>query len=260
MISLEDKVKDNERYVSLLQKMYEKDRDRLINTKAFVEKYSSIKCFSTFKSTTYFFKPFFEPKVAFFNPLSYFQNIFINDEKLSNGFSHGSTTSVFFEKATLFVISKFVTSHNGKEFFSHYLFAHFDPSEYDFKIAEKTVEIRVNKEKNVINLLNNKEEKINISFNFIQENLENKIIKKEEALLSTKFVSLLKSRGIDAKKWLASTDYMFSYTCTVHHFSPHPYLFHILDSLPYTTQEEFQLNVIEYFKNYYQIYLQENKK
>lgn len=228
--------------------MQECDIARLEYSKNMHLSFPSINAYSTIEYPKLLIKPMFEPKTAFAAPMAYFQNLFVNGEKLPNHFAHGATRAIFFLEKRLVVFSKSVAQYNGKEFFSSFLLAHFEPGEYSFTIShESKFLVSANIEKPAKNLLNGKIEKININFVFVQENLENKLLRKMEALSSTLFVNQCKQAGRDARQWLTSTEYMFEYVSTVAHFSPHPYLLQLYKQLGYPSQKDFQMKVLDYF-------------
>lgn len=249
MCELCKKIKNSFEYAVLIVKMHEQDSLRLKHAQTARSSFSSISAYSTMEYSKPFTYPMFEPKVAFATPLKYFQNIFVNDEKLPASFSHGSTRAIFFIGKRLVLLSKSTAIHEGEPFFSSFLLMHFEPNEYSLEISpESRISISINAEKQVKNLLLEKMEKINIQFEFVQENLENKLLSKDNALRSSLFVNQFKRAGINPRAYLNSTDYMFDYICTAAHFSPHPYMLKICSELGYTNPKNFQLNVLDYFK------------
>lgn len=252
MCTLCNKISENTKYVTQLSKMHEKDIACLEQSKKLASSFSSISAYSTMEYPKLLIKPMFEPKIAFATPLNYFQNLFINNEKMPAKFSSGATRSIFFLGKRLIVFSKSVAQEEGKEFFSHFLLAHFEPNEYSFEVAnEKRITISTNTEKTAKDLLTGKIKKINIEFAFNQNNLQGKIIPKDQALQSTLFVRQFKQGKADAQKWLTSTGYMFNYIVSAPHFSPHPYMLQLCISLGYEKQKDFQNQVFDYFRSHY---------
>lgn len=252
MCELCEKVKNSGDYKQFLSKMHEQDILRLEHSKN-TQFFSSTQLYSTIEYPKILIQPLFEPKVAFATPINYFQNIFINDEKLPGNFSHGATRSIFFLGKRLIVFTKSVATHEAKELFSSFLLAHFEPAEYSFEITpENRITISADAEKPAKNLLTEKVERIKINFTFAQENLEKKLLHKNEALGSTLFVNQFKRIGMDARVWLSSTQYMFDYVSSVAHFSPHPYMLQIIKELGYSNQQDFQNHAIDYFKEHLQ--------
>ncbi len=252
MCELCDNVKNNSEYNAFLFKMQERDIVRLEYSKKVFSSFPSIFAYSTIEYPKLLIQPMFEPKTAFAAPIAYFQNLSINEEKLPSHFAHGATRSIFFLGKRIIVFSKSTAQYEGEEFFSSFLLAHFEPSEYSFSISpENKILISVNIEKPVKNFLSGKIEKINISFAFAQENLEGKLLRKTEALSSTLFVNQCKHAGRDARQWLNSIEYMFEYVSTVAHFSPHPYLLQLCNQLGYSSQKDFQMKVLDYFRAHF---------
>lgn len=248
MCEICEKAKANPEYGALLSKMQERDIARLEHSKKLVSDFSSISAYSTIDYPKLLVQPMFEPKAAFATPINYFQNLFLNGEKLPPNFAHGAMRSVFFLGKRLIVFSKSTAQHDAEEFFSSFLLAHFEPGEYSASIEPGgRILISADIEKTAKNLISGKVERIRINFAFAQENLEGKLMRKNEALASTLFTNQFKRSGVDARRWLTSTEYMFDYVSTVAHISPHPYLLKILSSFGYSDQKDFQNHVSDYF-------------
>lgn len=253
MCELCEKAKGSSEYSSLISKMLARDAERLAHSQKALSSFSSIPAYSTIDYPKLLVQPMFEPKVAFATPTNYFQNLFINDEKLPGNFAHGATRSVFFLGKRLMVSSKSIASHEGEEFISSFLLAHFEPGEYSFSISEADrILISAETEKPAKNLLSGKVEKIKISFAFAQENMEGKLLRKSEALSSTMFMNQFKRSGIDPRAWLTSTQYMFEYVSTVAHLSPHPYMMKLHKEFGYCDQKDFQAHSLDYFRSHLQ--------
>jgi len=194
----------------------------------------------------------FEPKSPFATPVSYFQALALNGGKLPSGFAHGATRSIFFLGSRLMLLGKSVARQEGKEFFSSFLLAHFEKSEYKMGMSpEGRVTISADAEKAAKNLLTGKNEKIKISFSFIQENLQGKLLSKDYALSSKLFTDQFKRAGMDARTWLTSTEYMFEYVASVAHFSPHPYMLRCMADFNIPSQREFQNASLGYFQAHF---------
>ncbi len=249
MCDLCAKVKASPEYRELLVKMGERDAQRLEHSKANVDEFASISAYSTIDYPKLLVQPMFEPKVAFATPITYFQNLFVNDEKLPGNFTHGSTRSIFFLGKRLIVLSKSSLQHHGEEMFSSFLLAHFEPGEFRLEAGEdRKVLVSAEMEKPAKNLLSGKVEKIKISFAFAQDALEGKLMRKNEALGSTLFANQFKRAGADPRTWLNSTEYMFDYVSSVAHISPHPYMLKLMPQLGYSDQRDFQNHVADYFR------------
>lgn len=249
MCELCGKVKKSEGYGRLLSRMQESDLLRLEHSKKAISSFSSIQAYSTIEYPKLLIQPLFEPKVAYANPANYFQNLFVNGEKLPGSFSHGSMRSIFFLGKRLIVFSKSVAVHESEEFLSSLLLAHFEPGEYSFGISpEDRISVSADLEKTAKNLISGKVEKIRINFAFAQENLRGKLMHKGEAMASALFSNQSRIMGPGARRRSLSTEYMSGYVSTVPHISPHPYLLQIISELGYPSQQDFQNHVIDYFR------------
>ncbi len=249
MCELCEKVKKSEEYGTLLSKMQDSDVIRLEHSKKALSSFSSIQVYSTIEYPKLLIQPMFEPRVAYSNPSNYFQNLFVNGERLPGSFSHGSTRSIFFLGKRLIVFSKSVAMHESEEFLSSLLLAHFEPGEYSFEITpEGRISIAADIEKAAKNLISGRVEKVKISFAFAQDNLQGKLMRKGEAIASALYSNQSKIMGIGARRRSLSTEYMSGYVSTVPYISPHPYLLQILSGLGYSSQQDFQNHVIDYFR------------
>lgn len=192
------------------------DLKRLEHTEKTSSSFSSISAYSTIEYPKLLVQPMFEPKTGRSSP-NYFQNLFLNREKQPGGFSHGSTRSVFFIGNRLMLLSKFVASHEAEEFFPLFLLAHFEQKEYSLEITpENRVFVSANVQKTAKNLVSGKLEKINLEFNFMQENLQAKLLVKSEV--------------------------------KVPHFAPHPYMMQMFSEFGYESPADLQLAVLDYFR------------
>ncbi len=229
MCDLCARVKANYRYRGMLAEMQQKDAERLMNTKEAAESFSSISVYSTIEYPANIVQPMFEAKQAAMTPINYFQPLFVNEEKAPPNFSSGATRSLFFLGKRLMLFSKLTSTQNGREFFPFFLLAHFEPEEYSASITpEGRIEISANCEKLAKNLVSGGVEKIKIEFAFVHENLEGKV----------------------AEKSSASPGTLAQYIVKAQHFAPHPYLQGIATELGYKSVPDFQLHVVDYFREH----------
>jgi hypothetical protein len=249
MCDICDKAKKSSRYNSLLSSMQDADLARLENSKKAAPEFPSIQLFSTIEYPKLLVQPMFEPRPPYSNPSNYFQSIFLNGERLPVAFSHGSMRSIFFLGKRLMVFTKSVASHEGEEFFSSFLLAHFDPGEYSVSVSpEKRISVSAEVEKSARNLLSGKVEKVQVNFAFAQDGLEGRLMRKDDATASTLYANQAKVMGAGAKARSLSSESLSDYVSTVPFISPHPYLFQIIQELGYPGQQEFQLHVVDYFR------------
>lgn len=248
MCELCSKIKANENYGSLLSEMEKSDIARLESTKKFQSLFPSAFAYSTIDYPSSIIQPMFEPKMPFAKPLNYFQNLFVNGERSPNNFAHGATRSIFFIGKRLMLLSKNVAFHEGEEFFSSFLLAHFEPGEFAFEISpQNQISISASLEKSARNMLAGKVQKIKVEFSFFQENLENQSFSVKKMIYAPSKGSFSSRPGMAGPSRLSSKDLMLDYELGVMHFSPHPYMFMIHEELGYASQTELQKDVINYF-------------
>lgn len=228
--------------------MSKQDKERLDYSKEMLNDLPVISktCFSSMKWPHIFYQPMFEARTAFAVPNNYFQNLFIDDEKTSIHFSHGSMRSVFFFNTNLILFSKNVNFKDAKEYFTSFVLCHFTKGEYVLSLDSKNITIKADIEKPVLNLLTQKTQKRRISFNFIGSSVINKLITSEQVKSSEQF-SKVYSRYLGGAGFKSASIDMEGYAITVPHFSPHPYLLQIHSQLGFASARDMQENVIDYF-------------
>lgn len=237
----------NPEYLSVLEKMVEDDQARLGQTRSFLDKFPSLSknLYTSLKWPTKLSKPLFEARAAFAVPHNYFQPIILDGERMGNHFAHGATRSVFFSGSRLVLFSKTMGQEVGKQFISSFLFAHFEKNEYSVAFDGKDMKISVNVEKPLQNMITGKTEKKKIVFNFFHQNLEGRIISKEQAMQSSYVKKTFGSRG-DVRSLFASAD-LEGYVVSVSHFSPHPFMLRMCKEFGYGSFRQFQEHALDYF-------------
>ncbi len=105
--------------------------------------------------------------------------------------------------------------------------------------------VSVDCEKPLKNLISGKVEKKRIKFDFFHQNLEGRIISKEQAMQSSYIKKSLGAHG-DPRALLASAD-LEGYVVSVHHFSPHPFMLQNAKDFGFDSFRQFQEHSIDYF-------------
>ncbi|VVC03310.1 Uncharacterised protein [Candidatus Bilamarchaeum dharawalense] len=245
-----EKAKDTPEYVQFIEKMLEEDRARMDFTKIMAQTLSPISR-SVYASMNWPVKliyPMFEARAAFAVPNNYFQNLTVDDERLGNSFGHGAMRSIFFAGEKLVVFSKATNFHDAKEFFTSFILLHLEKNEYTATMENGEIKITAQVEKPLLNLVTGKVEKKRIAFGFVNQNVESKIVSKEQATTSARFKNVYdKYSGAQLKS--ASID-MEGYAITVPHFSPHPYMIQLHDKFGFEENRELQIHVEDYFKSH----------
>ena len=194
-----------------------------------------------------FVQPMFEARAAYAVPNNYFQNIFVDDERIGNSFSHGAMRSVFFMGDRLVMMAKSSNFKDAREYFTSFILLHLEKSEYQASFAEGQLKITAKVEKPMMNLITGKAEKKRVTFSFLHDNVQGRIVSKDQAAASSRFKTVYEKYAGGTQMKAASMD-MEGYAITVPHFSPHPYMLQLHDRFGYDENKEFQLHVIDYFK------------
>lgn len=236
----------NSSYFSKMDAMAEEDAGRIGRSERFVEKFPSIKnsLLTTLEFPLKIRKPLFEARNAYTLINNYFQQLLLDGKKQGAMFSHGSTRSIFFSGDYLILLSKSAAQEAGVDFFGHYLLFHFTKNEYEAKFDGATLSISANCRKKARNLLSGEAEEHQISFNFLHQPVEGRILKKEEAMRSDYVKKIMGARA-GAGDVFASAD-LEGYVITVPHFSPHPYLLQCGSELGHPSNRHFQEHVLDY--------------
>jgi hypothetical protein len=248
MCDLCQKTKAMAAYGGLIDKMTEEDKKRMEHSRSVAESLSVIRK-SVYSSMSWPVKlvyPMFEARSAYAVPNNYFQNLVVDEERLGNSFAHGAMRSLFFAGERLVVFSKGVNFRDAKEFFTHFLLVHLEKGEYQVKKGAGEIHITAVAEKPMINLISGKPEKKRISFSFVHQPVEGRIVSKEHAASSARFKGVYEKYGSTQVK--AGSMDMEGYAITVPHFSPHPYLLQLSEQFGYKDNKEFQLHVKDYFE------------
>ena len=234
-------------YLSLLQKMVEEDERRLETTRTFLGQFPSLShnLYTSLKWPTKLASPLFEARTAFAIPNNYFQHLLLDGERTGNHFAHGATRSLFFSGKNLVLFSKTVGQEAGRPFLSSFMFTHFTPREYSVSYDGKDMRISADCEKSLKNLITGKPEKRRISFNFYHQNLEGRIISKEQAMQSSYVKKVFGKRG-NVRALFASAD-LEGYVVSVSHFSPHPFMLRLCKQFGFDSFRAFQEHALDYF-------------
>ncbi|MFH0738060.1 MAG: hypothetical protein V1827_05250 [Candidatus Micrarchaeota archaeon] len=248
MCQLCEKARGSPSYISLINGMFEEDKARVERSRIAAESLSLIKrgVYSSMNWPVKLPYPMFEARAAFAVPNNYFQVIMLDGERLGNSFAHGAMRSLFFAGERLVVFSKSVNFRDGSEFFTSFLLLHLDKGEYEARMGAGDIRISADIEKPLKNLVTGQVERRRVSFTFIHQSVENKIVSKEHAAASARFKSVYdRYAGAQAKS--ASMD-IEGYAITVPHFSPHPYMLQTRRDFGFLENKEFQLHAADYFK------------
>lgn len=248
MCNLCEKAKSDPSYISLMRKMRAEDEQRLENAKYFVNELPSLQraLYSSLNWPVTLCYPLFDARMAYSIPNNYYQQLLLDEERLGNNFSHGSTRSLFFSNDMLLLLSKAVNHKDGKEFFTSFVLAHFTKKEFTYKFENDNLLVSVDCEKAMKNLMSGQVEKKKIRFSFKHECVKNRIVTKEEAM-SSSTIKMVYERFGGVHLILASAD-LVGYVVTVPHFCPHPYLLQLKETFGYASNREFQEHVLDYFK------------
>lgn len=233
-------------YFQLLDAMVEEDRARIERSRGMAEKFPSVKgsLLTTLEFPPKIRKPLFEARNAYTLINSYFQQLLLDGNKQSPMFSHGSTRSIFFSGEYVVLLSKSVAQDSGVDFFGHYLLFHFTRDEYIAKFDGASLSLSANCRKKARNLISGETEEHQISFNFLHQPVEGRILKKEEAMRSD-YVRKVMGGRLGTGDIFASAD-LEGYVVTVPHFSPHPYLLRVGGGIGHPSNRHFQEHVLGY--------------
>ena len=249
----------NPEYLNLLEKMMEEDVERLETTRKFLGQYPSLShnLYTSLKWPTKLTKPLFEARVAFAIPNNYFQHLLLDGERTGNHFAHGATRSIFFSGDKLVLFSKTVGQEVGHPFLSSFLFTHFEKNEYSVAYDGKDMKISVNVEKPLKNMISGEIEKRRITFNFFHQNLEGRIISKQQAIQSS-YVKKVYGKHGNVNTLFASSD-LEGYVVSVSHYSPHPFMLRMCKDFGFESFRNFQEHVLDYFTEHLKLESPEEK-
>ncbi|MEW5996212.1 MAG: hypothetical protein AB1657_01305 [Candidatus Micrarchaeota archaeon] len=236
----------NSSYLTKMDAMVQEDLARIGRSKSFLEKFPSVKnsLLTTLDFPLKIRRPLFEARNAYTLINNYFQQLMLDGNKMGAMFSHGSTRSIFFPGNYMVLLSKSVAQEAGVDFFGHYLLFHFTRDEYKAKWDGANLSLSVDCRKKAKNLLSGETGEHAISFNFLHQPVEGRIMKKEEAMRSDYVRKIYGARG-GMENVFASAD-LEGYVITVPHFSPHPYLLQAGPELGHPTNRHFQEHVLDY--------------
>jgi hypothetical protein len=253
MCDLCAKAKGIGEYKVFIDKMAEEDIARAEYSKTMAKEISLLNknMYSSMAWPVKFVQPMFEARTAFAVPNNYFQNIFIDDERLGNSFSHGAMRSMFFVGERLVLLSKSCNFKDAKEYFTSFLLLHLEKGEYELKQAGEEMRITAKVEKPMLNMVSGKTERKRIVFSFIHQSVAGRIVSKEQAASAARFKNVYDRYEGGAQMKSTSMD-MEGYAITVPHFSPHPYMLQLHKEFGYDENKDFQLHVMDYFRAHIQ--------
>ena len=230
-------------YTKNLQYLIEKWKEWLENTRKVCSRIEAVQgtCYGELFSRNDVF--LFEAKMPFARPLEYFQPVHLDGKRLSPRFSHGSTTSIYFLDGSIYLFSNHVSYSESLSFFSHYL--HFKLENPSVKVSEKSVQVSFSGVVKLENLLLGGMEEKNVSFTFVHENIENRIVKKEDALISKKMEEVYGRYG----ETFASAN-IEGFTVCVRHFSPHPFALKAHKEFGYGSYVDMEKDVVNLFRKF----------
>jgi len=246
-------------YGKLMDSMQQSDTARLEFSKQMADEMKPIstRLYSSIKYPVKLIFPLFEARAAFSVPNNYFQPLMLGGERAGQAFAHGAMRSIFFSGSRLMILSKTVNHKDGKEFFTSFVLAHFEPKEFSHSFNGDEFAISADIEKPMRNLITGMLEKKKISFNFVNKAVKGRIISREQVLTSAQFKNVYSKYGGAMSK--SSSIDMEGYAITVPHFSPHPYMLQLHEQFGYGSNREFQEHAIDYFKEHLRAY-SENKE
>jgi len=236
-------------YKAFIDKMAEEDIARAEYSKTMAKEISVINksMYSSMAWPVRFVEPMFEARAAYAVPNNYFQNIFIDDERLGNSFSHGAMRSVFFVGERLVVLSKACNFKDAREYFTSFLLLHLERDEYGLKEAGGEMRITAKVEKPMLNMVSGKAERKRVVFSFIHQKVEGRIVSKEQAAVTARFKNVYDKYAGGAQMKSSSMD-LEGYAITVPHLSPHPYMLQLHKEFGYEDNKDFQLHAMDYFR------------
>ncbi|MBI5133758.1 MAG: hypothetical protein HZA83_03515 [Thaumarchaeota archaeon] len=248
MCKLCDSVKNNSKYSTVINKMFEADKARLDFSKLLTSNLQPMAnaLYTSIEWPVKFMLPMFEARTAYCVPNNYFQSLFLDGERCGAMFSHGSMRSVFFVDNKLILFSKTVGHAEGREFFTSFVLADFAPGEFKYHFDGDNFAIMADAEKKMKNLVTGKTENKKISFNFVNQSVKNRIVDRDKVLTSSQFRTVYEKYG-GALNRTASID-LEGYAITVPHLAPHPYMLQLHKELGFESNREMQEHAIDYFR------------
>jgi len=265
--------KDSE-FLKLINKMKNRDFERLkkmkelfsINDKGLDFKpliYSNIiKNIDEIQDRLRYDYPWLEPRTGYYTPIRYYQNVYINEDKLPMFWRHDCIRGIHIDKTwndkmwndkvgdvdrigknsksndVLYFFTKHIT-YDEKLFFT-YIYIKLDKNEYEIK-SKIPVTISVDLEKEVVNLLTGKKEKIQITFDFMHHAIVH--TSPSHAKSSSLYKEAYRGRGIVQAKSNIS-----KYVIPSNHFTVHPYILNLYKKFGFNDVEEMEKQVDKYVK------------
>lgn len=249
MCELCTKAKDVPEYGAFMDRMLAEDTARVEHSRLIAAELPPVAkaLYSSMSWPVKLVYPMFEARAAYAVPNNYFQNIFIDDERLGNSFAHGAMRSVFFAGGRLVLFSKAVSFKDAREFFTSFILLHLEKGEYEWKDEGGELRVTAKAEKPMMNLVTGKAERKKITFSFVHQPVEGRMVSKEHAASSSRFREVYDKYAGGTQMGAASMD-MEGYAITVPHFSPHPYMLQLAGRFGYADNRDFQLHVADYFR------------
>ncbi|MFH1393631.1 MAG: hypothetical protein ABII71_01085 [Candidatus Micrarchaeota archaeon] len=250
MSIFDEKAKAVPAYDALIAKMYKEDLERMdfaVGLSNGIRLLQSA-LYSSMQWPVKFHEPMFEARAIYAVPQNYYQNIYLDGEKLGVAFAHGAMRSIFFVGGNLVALSKQVNHREGREFFTSYVLLHLGPGEFSHKVDGDKLWISADVKKPMLNLATGKPEMKSVKFNFVNQSVMNRIVSKEQVVQSDRFKQVYQRFG-GARAKAASID-IEGYAVTVPHFSPHPYLLQLHKEFGFESNRQMQEHVIDYFNEH----------
>ena len=249
MCELCARAKSMPEYAGFMERMLAEDRMRLEGSGRMATELPPVAkaLYSSMSWPVKLVYPMFEARAPYAVPNNYFQNLFVNDERLGNSFSHGAMRSLFFAGERLALFSKSVNFHDAKEFFTSFILLHLEKNEYQWTDASGELRITANVEKTMMNLVTCKPEHKRIAFSFMHQSVEGRMVSKESVASTTRFKEAYGKYAGGTAMMSASMD-LEGYAVTVPHFSPHPYMLQLCGQFGHPNNKDFQLHAADYFR------------
>lgn len=230
-------------YINLMREMKDRDFKRIGMMKS-----RSTELFD-FKPFIYSTEPlekivyerlWLEPRVGYYTPIKYYQDLYINNEKQSMFWRHDCLRGIYHDKMTntLWLFEKHVTE-DEKQFLA-YIYLKLDANEFQIKKNNMTT-VSTDIDKEVTDLLTGQKKTIHVLFNFIHHPIRHvsPIHAKSTALYRSTYKGG-KSGRIQARSNISR------YVIPSSHLTAHPYLLNLHKKYGYEEPEDMEKEVNEY--------------
>ncbi|MCD6279900.1 hypothetical protein J7J26_03990 [Candidatus Micrarchaeota archaeon] len=232
-------------YIRLMKEMKHRDIDRINNM---VNKLSSI----DYNPFMYSSEPidqitydrlWLEPRVGYYTPIRYYQDIYINNEKQSMFWRHDCMRGIYHDKISdlLYLLTKHTTEN--EESFLSFVFIVFKKGEFEINEKNGVIGINSDVDKSVMNVLTGKSECIHVSFNFIHHPIRytSPIHARSTALYRNAYTGG-RTGHVQAKS------NMSKYIIPSSHFTVHPYILNLHKKYGFKEPEDMEKKVNDYIQ------------